>query len=298
MKSNQAYVYILILNYNSSKDTIELYNQLQNINYRKYFILVIDNNSTDNSKEILTQSIPLQYLLLNQKNLGYAGGNNIGIKKALSDNADYVWILNPDIRVETDTLRILVEHARKKRGVAAVAPRICNRKNKYTIYSDGGILNIEKGFQTSHLNKNKYICDVNDNIESREVDYVNGSCILIDLSYLDHIGFFREDFFLYFEETEWCLRAINLGFKLESVYKTKCFHRSSSKNFRYFYYMTRNRIYLSIIANRNIKESIKYEINKIRFYLITFRLKIAFFKACGLAHALLILLFNRGLLNT
>jgi GT2 family glycosyltransferase len=88
----------------------------------------------------LTSQIPVENLILNGKNLGYAGGNNIGIKKALKDDADFIWLLNPGIRVEKEALPRLLETILSDKSIAAVGPRICSRLNENEIFSDGGVV--------------------------------------------------------------------------------------------------------------------------------------------------------------
>lgn len=290
MPQSKANVYILILNYNSSKDTVALYDQLQKIEHNNYFILVIDNNSTDNSTKILSNYIPKANLILNKKNLGYAGGNNIGIRQAINAGAEYVWILNPDIRVEKNTLNVLLDTIGRDNKIAAIGPRICDRRNKEIIFSDGGILDVEKGFKTGHLNNGKKIDNIDKNIKFKEIDYVDGSCFLINLSCIEHIGILKENFFLYFEETEWCLRAKNQGWKLLAVYETRCFHLPSTKKFRYFYYMTRNRIYLSILIKRHILKTVWLELKLILDCLLKLHITRILYKSIGLIGGILLIL--------
>lgn len=261
--ATRPYVYILILNYNSEQDTIELYNQLQRIDYQNYSILVIDNDSNHTSKTTLKKSIPPSDLILNKKNIGYAGGNNIGIRKAISASADYVWILNPDIRVETKTLNILVEHITEDKKIAAVGPRICMRDNKEIIFSDGGVVDTDNGIQTYHLKFKQNIKEIKESNKTNKVDYIDGSCLFIDINCLKEIGFLNEKFFLYFEETEWCLRARNLGWESLVVLSTTCYNLTSSRNFKYFFYMARNRVYLSYLMNNKTFKTILLELYSI-----------------------------------
>jgi len=287
-ENNSEYplIYVLILNYNSPYDSIELFKQIQNQVYKNFDVFIMDNNSTDNSKKLLKNSIPKANLILNEVNLGYAGGNNIGIKKAIENGADFVWILNPDIRIEEDTLKIIITTISKNEKIAAVGPRICQRDNKKIIYSDGGIFRVAEGLKTGHLNSGKNINDVEEIISSRSVDYINGSCILIRVAAIKEIGYMREDFFLYFEETEWCYRARMKGKVLLTTNEAVVYHQESKKKSTYYFYMTRNRIYLSRILNKYIIKTVFSELmgiinqaSKLYFYR-------AFIKSIGLAAGL------------
>ncbi|MBK6903850.1 MAG: glycosyltransferase family 2 protein [Saprospirales bacterium] len=135
----------------------------------------------------LKASIPEKDLILNQKNLGYAGGNNVGIKIAIKNGADFIFIVNPDIRLENNTIPMLVEWMESNPRLASVGPRICFRDNPELIYSDGGIVEPERGYATWHLHFGKKIGEVQSQ-KYTDVDYVNGSAILLRTEALKHIG--------------------------------------------------------------------------------------------------------------
>ncbi|MHB1148660.1 MAG: glycosyltransferase family 2 protein [Lutibacter sp.] len=238
------HIYVIILNYNSSEETISLYNNLIDY-YIGIQILVVDNNSFEKEKNLLKTSLKDNVVIFNSYNLGYAGGNNIGIKKAMAENAAYIWLLNPDIQITESTLPILLETIQSNKNIAAVGPRICYRDKKTKIYSDGGIIIKEKGFFTAHLNYDKNIEDTIASTAIVNVDYVNGSVMLLSVPVIRKIGLMLEDFFLYFEETEWCLRASKNNYSLLTNTNAIAYHTSSIKGALYKYYMTRNRILLA-----------------------------------------------------
>ena len=272
----------IILNYNSSEDSIELYNEIKEL-YKNIALLVVDNNSHLRDKKNLIKHIEASDLIFNKKNRGYAGGNNVGIKKAIKENFEYVWILNPDIRIDKNTLTGLVETLESDLTIAAVGPRICFRNDKTKIYSDGGIIYKERGFYTTHLNSNKNISDLKDQNVIQSADYINGSVMLVRTSVLKKIGLMLEDFFLYFEETEWCLRAAKNKLKLLVNTNAKAYHTSSTKGKLYTYYMTRNRILLAKHQKEYYKETVdivwkkvvkqlKSDVKKRKVSAITFNL--------------------------
>ena len=246
----------IILNYNSSKEVIELYNQLNEFN-NGVSIIIVDNNSEQEEKELLLKSIDSNFLIFNKFNIGYAGGNNIGIKKAIKEDAKYVWILNPDIQITKNTLPILLKTIESNINIAAIGPRICYRNMPSKIYSDGGIILQEKGFFTTHKNYNKESSSVHSLTKENEVDYVNGSAMLISVDAYRKIGFLKEGFFLYFEETEWCLRALKFKYKLVVNTEAIAYHISSKKGELYHFYMTRNRIWLAKSQNKYVFITLK-----------------------------------------
>lgn len=276
-------LYIIILNYNSATETVALYNDLKNQSYTNYKAIVVDNNSGVEDRAILKASIPDSNLRLLTINKGYASGNNHAIQEAISNKIPFVLLLNPDIRLDYNCVENLILVLTQKQGVAAIGPRICYREDPTLIYSDGGLIDLEKGLYTHHLNNNKTIelVDYNSNLQS--IDYVNGSVFLARTSVFKSIGLMREDFFLYFEETEWCMRARDNGYKLMTNIDALAYHISSQKGAMYHYYMTRNRLLLAKLypAHYQSTKNIIWKTlsKKLKKHLKTFTLPNATLKA-------------------
>lgn len=237
-------IYIVILNYNSSEDTITLYKLFDGLPYHR---LVVDNCSNKSEQDKLKKVISDEDLVFNKANSGYAGGNNLGIDIAVQRGADFIWLLNPDIRVKDDILPQLLQHFTYDDKLFCIGPRICDRANPQVIYSDGGLVN-KKKFSAYHFNHNKHIKDISDTSLNYNIDYVNGSAMLFRTSLLGEVGKMREDFFLYFEETEWNLRAKRLGYNIATDSSVSVFHSSSNKGEMYHYYLFRNRLWLAKIC--------------------------------------------------
>ncbi|HPI91499.1 MAG TPA: glycosyltransferase family 2 protein [Deltaproteobacteria bacterium] len=258
-------VAIIILNWNSPTETTGLLDTLEAQPYEDSHTIVIDNHSTDDSMEKLSAYRGTITLIRNEKNLGYAGGNNVGIDTAIDMQADYIWILNPDIRPTQEALSLLVETMDRDASIAAVGPRICYRDHPETVYSDGGLVYPERGFLVIHKNTGKTIQELNEPVIS-SVDYANGSAILLRSKALEKIGTFREDFFLYYEETEWCLRAKRQGWKVCINHDATVYHQSSRKGIRYHYFMARNRILLARVYGQHCIPSLKTELSILHEY--------------------------------
>ena len=237
-------VFALLLNYNSSVDTLELYDQLVALERLELKILVLDNNSTAAQKKILLRHIPKEEIIFNPKNLGYAGGNNVGIEIALNEQADYVWILNPDIRIEENTISTLLGTFKEKEKLAAVGARINHRKNRDLIFSDGEVLEMNERCSTYHKNHNLKAEEIPLKIDFN-IDYIDGSSILISAQALKEIGGLCEDYFLYFEETDWCYRAKATNWKIAVNRNAVVYNSTSIKNGLFHYYMIRNRLIFS-----------------------------------------------------
>ncbi|RZJ30676.1 MAG: glycosyltransferase, partial [Chryseobacterium sp.] len=100
-------VCIIILNWNNYHDTVSCIQSLRRMSYTNYRVVVVDNGSSNESVKVL-ESIDDSYLIKNEKNLGFSGGNNVAIKYAVEQNFDYVWLLNSDATVEPDCLEKMV----------------------------------------------------------------------------------------------------------------------------------------------------------------------------------------------
>jgi len=239
---------ILILNYNSSAESIRLYSSIKNISNNEFKILVLDNCSVDEDRMALAKNISREDLLFLNTNTGYAGGNNQGIKYGIGHNYDAILILNPDIIIRENSIKQLSQFLVNHPEYAAIGPRILDDEKTGTIYSDGGLINLNKAFETSH-----YIVK-DENRESSilsNIDYVNGSALLLNKKAIEKIGLLNEAFFMYFEETEWCLRAKNNGWKIAVLRDINVYHKRSKKGRLYYRNMTRNRIWLSKKYGKN-----------------------------------------------
>lgn len=237
-------VYVIVLNYNSSDESIGLFKNLTQYGQFISEILIIDNASGNNDIENLKNNIPSKNLLFNPENLGYAAGNNIAIQMALDKKADFIWVLNPDIRINAETLPLLLNLMKKDDKLAAVGPRILKREDPYLIFSDGEKIIRDESLRTYHKNHNYLVDEIQGSIDY-EIDYIDGSCLLFRKEALEDIGVFCEDYFLYFEETDWCLRAKEKGWRLAVNSNAKSYNLTSQKTALFHYYMMRNRMILS-----------------------------------------------------
>ncbi len=273
---NKVNIYALILNYNSSLETIELFQLLHSFNFQLLSILVLDNNSKKEDIAELRNKIPNYNLIFNDENLGYAGGNNVGIEIALKNNADYVWLLNPDIRIEQQTLPLLLKTISEDSTLAAVGPRIVRREDKNLIFSDGEILKMDETCLTSHKNYNLKVTEVQGTIDY-SVDYIDGSSILLNCKAIQKLGKLPEEYFLYFEETDWCFRAKKHHWKLAVNSNATVYNLTSSRNAVFNYYMMRNKLIFSKKYHPYPKKVRNFYLNQLMMEVL-FRFKGKYFK--------------------
>lgn len=244
---NQPKVNVVIVNWNGLEDTSVLLESLSKISYSNYFIVIVDNNSANDEAEKLENLCRGKvHLIKCNENLGFAGGNNVGIKYSLEEKADYILLLNNDTTVQPDFLEILVNKFEVENQAGIIAPRINYYYKPEKIWSDGGYISRLRGSGFAYSEKFESEADSNEKV----VSFVSGCCMLIKSEVFSKVGLFDENYFLYTEDTDLCLRTLNAGYKIIVSPKSKIFHKvgSSTKNRNRalpLYYTTRNRLFFA-----------------------------------------------------
>ena len=233
-------VTIIVLNWNGKEDTIECLDSLRGVVYPNFRILLVDNASTDGSAELFRQRYPDVELLVNERNLGFAGGNNVGIKKAIEEGAEYLLLLNNDTVVYPDFLDGLVNVAESSENIGFIGPKICFFSDPEKVWTSGGNINMFTGRIGNRLEGAAQAGLAG--IEN--VDYISGCALLAKTSVVGHIGLMDEDYFLYFEETDWNMRARRQGYTCMVNNDVRILHKvgMSVKKVRGsdYYYVVRN----------------------------------------------------------
>ncbi|MEQ6122349.1 glycosyltransferase family 2 protein [Reichenbachiella sp. MALMAid0571] len=236
---------VIILNYFSSEDSISLYRSIKNFEFNDIIcqILVVDNSCNPIEAKALESEIIHSDLIISKKNDGYATGNNRGIKHLLNQaKIDYFLILNPDVRFDPSIISKLLIHFEHNKNLAAIGPRIVHRDEPEVIYSDGGMVSLINGIlQPSHKNYRKVIekCAPNSLVDT---SYVHGACMMISARALDEISLISEEYFLYFEELDWCQKAISSGWDIKVDSDCVASQAISKQNEKYYFYFTRGHI--------------------------------------------------------
>lgn len=222
-------VAIVILNWNSYELTFDCLKSLENINYPSFEIFLVDNDSQDNSYDKLINdykngSFKLTiHFIQSGGNLGFAGGNNVAIKQAYSNKFDYFWMLNNDTEVMPDSLQSLVDEIDKDSTIGIVGSKILYF-NTNKIWYAGGTINTWTG-KTTHIGYKEEDNGQYNNV--KDVEYMTGCSLLFRRELIDAVGLMKEDYFLYYEETDWNIRASKQGWRIRYVPKSLVYHKVS-----------------------------------------------------------------------
>jgi len=243
-------VAIVVVSYRSIKDLRVLFDSLQGSLDDNFTVYLVDNFSAniDNREfDVLIQRYDFDIKLYRlSKNTGYAQGNNIGARVAIESGHELIWLLNPDTVVEPDTLQVLRGFAKDTPSAKLIAPVVLNNKRERKVWSAGGHLSFEGGVNTNHLYSGASEVLVPN--EPYNADYVSGASILCRADVFRDVGYIPEEYFLYYEETDWCLSVREkLGDVIFVCPDAKMYHHKSSEmnglpSRYYFYYYIRNSI--------------------------------------------------------
>jgi GT2 family glycosyltransferase len=238
-------VFIIILNYNGFIDTKDCINSIMKIYYLNYKIVVVDNHSTDNSYEKLEHNFGNRIIILrNGSNLGYAAGNNVGIRFALENGADYILILNNDtIIYQNNFLDILVQEAESIGDLGIIGPKILqpNGDVDWTCArTDAGFKEIiwaysfigRKIFKNNKTFKRHTYNFYNDIKSVSQVYAISGSCMLIKRNAMEKMDILDENTFLYEEEFIISSRAAKLGYKIYTHPEVVIIHKGAQTSLR------------------------------------------------------------------
>lgn len=216
----------------------------QNCSFVACQIMVVDNGSSDGSVEFVEQNYPAVFLIKNATNLGFAAGNNIGMKWALENNFDYIVLLNQDTVVDPAWLSELVKIAESDQRIGAIQARLMLYSKKDEVNSLGNAIHF-LGFGFSAGGYQKF----DNNSEPKEITYPSGAAVLFRAQVLREVGLFNPDFFMYHEDLDLGWRVRLAGYKIFLAPKAVVYHKYEfSRSMKKYYYMERNR-YITILQN-------------------------------------------------
>lgn len=253
-------VFISIINFNGKKNTLECLKSIDNLNMTgvDLNVVLIDNASKEklDIEEKILKNASLK-IILNEKNLGFSGGHNVGINYALSNNADYIVILNNDTILDKNLVYELLNAFDKDLKIGIISPKIYFakgfefHKDRYkreylgnVLWYAGGDMDwnnvIGKHRGVDEVDKGQ--CDI-----EREIDFSSGCCMAVKKEVFEKVGFLNEKYFLYYEDNEYSQRVKRTGYKVVYTPKAVLWHKNagsaggSGSNLQ-DYYITRNRL--------------------------------------------------------
>jgi GT2 family glycosyltransferase len=229
---------IIVLNYNAGELLLNCIDSLKKSTYRNIEILVVDNISSDDSHTKCKKQFPDIRLIQNRKNLGYCGGNNVGIKEA---KGEFIVILNPDTIVKENWLDEIF-NAFNEFGDGLYQPKIISLNESNIIQSTGNMIHTF-GFGFAR-DKGRKIIEKKEEIE--KIGYASGTCLFTTKKVLEKVGLLDEFLFLYHDDLDLGWRAAQIGIDSYYVPKSKIFHAESYSlkwSAKKFYWLERNRKY-------------------------------------------------------
>ncbi|MCE9550657.1 MAG: glycosyltransferase family 2 protein [Betaproteobacteria bacterium] len=251
---HQPLVYILILNYCSLNDTLECVNAIRQITYPNYRFLVIDNASPDGSGRSLKESLPQEEILQLSKNSGYAGGNNVGIRLAMEKGADYILVVNPDIRLTPESVGCYVEVLEADSMIGALNP--------IQVGDDGHTM--DDKFRRGIFESHKFaVPDLHaDSSEQWEVRTLYGAALMLPAATIKKIGGFDPLYFAYNEEEDFCRRIKYHNLRLVVTRKAPVRHLRTNENggvddFRLFLRLKGSYLFKLKDPRRSFRRSLK-----------------------------------------
>jgi|SRR5665647_225894 GT2 family glycosyltransferase len=233
-----ASVAVVVLNWNGLSDTVRCLESLEAVVYPTYEIILVDNGSTDDSVAFLSSRYPQITIIKNENNLGFAGGNNVGIRYALKKRSDYVLILNNDTVVEPGLITALVDVAERDPRIGMSGPKILYYDDPTKIWSAGGKINLYMGqFANAENGHLRTSCQ-----GVKTVDYVSGCALLIKTKVIEEVGLLDNDYFLYLEEADWSFRAREQGYVSVVDCESAILHKAGASTTKdsIYYYFARN----------------------------------------------------------
>lgn len=213
---------VVVLNWNSPQMTCECLHSLLATTGACFRIIVVDNGSQDNSVGILREFFPKVEVIANTRNLGFAGGCNVGIRHAMTAGAEYILLVNNDTIVDPCLLRELVTHAKAHPESGILSPKIYYANPSDALWWAGGIFNIWTGL-ANHIDRQKK--DTGNHDVPRELDWATGCVMLLRCEALHKTGLFDEQIFATGEDVDLSLRMKKAGYVVRYVPTARVWHR-------------------------------------------------------------------------
>ena len=213
---------VVLVNWNGAEHTIPCIESLLAGTVKPDRIVVVDNGSRDGSPDKIAERFPDIDLIRNSENLGFTGANNIGINSLMTEGCSYIWILNNDTTVDRQCLAVLKEYMEKDSDVAACSGKILFADPQNLIWYAGATYNpwTVRIKHRGHAEKDRGQYDT-----VERVPFISGCCMFVRREAIERVGVFDDIFFIYGEDTDWCLRAEKAKMRLDYVPLAVIWHK-------------------------------------------------------------------------
>jgi len=239
LNEEEPLVSIIVLNYNAKEFLINCIDSIFKSNYQNFEVILVDNDSEDDTFQICKKNHSEINLIVNKKNLGYCGGNNIGIKQS---KGEFIIILNPDTIVEPNWINEFLK-TYQKFGEGIYQPKFISMDNHEMILSTGQMINLF-GFGFS---RDKGSFSKTKKFEIEKIGYASGTCMFLPTSLMKDLNYFDDFLFAYHDDLELCWRASMKNIDSYFVPNSIVYHPREGYSFKWsnfkFYLMERNRMY-------------------------------------------------------
>jgi hypothetical protein len=212
-------VSVIVLNWNGYDDTAACLCSLRQIRYENLEVVVVDNGSTDDSASRLRGEFAEVKFIETGKNLGFAGGCNVGIRHAFAEGADFVWLLNNDTTVDSGALQAMADKANSDSRIGAVGSAIYSMDEPELMQSWGG------GRVNFWLGRSGHFLEP---VPDSKIDFITGASMLMRRQAVDDIGLLDEEFFMYWEDTDYCFRLRQSKWRIAVAGESKIRHKQCS----------------------------------------------------------------------
>jgi GT2 family glycosyltransferase len=236
-------VAIVIVNWNGMRDTLECLASLQQDHFQEKQVIVVDNGSADESVSTIRAAFPEVTVLETSANLGFTGGNNVGIEYALKAGAEYVYLLNNDTVCAPDALSALITAAEEEPGLGLLTPVIHYYDEPEEIWFGGSRIDLSLGVA---LHDNSRVPTLVE--QPREIPWASGCAMLLRAEVVKRLGGFDDRYFLIWEDVDLSMRVRQSGSRIGLVPAARIYHKVSRSfaglSWMGRYYHTRNRLLL------------------------------------------------------
>ncbi|MFC6765370.1 glycosyltransferase family 2 protein [Natrinema soli] len=246
-ESNQPLVYGIVLNWNGYEDTVSCLDSLRQMKYDNFRIVVVDNGSEDGSGSRLDNEYQNVDVLFNRENRGFAGGMNTGIRFAIDSGADYVWVLNNDTVVPSDSNPVshLIAPLMERPDIGITSPVILKHDTNLVWFWKAEVNSYT--LNAKHVNQWEELDDFSKKTKEVMTGYIPLCAAMIDVDVINDVGLLNEQYFLYYEDVDFSMRVKKHGYELLTRTDTEVEHKVSQSTGSNLdplnsYYAARNRI--------------------------------------------------------